>query len=552
MIWLKKSAEGAGLAACLLQRTSHVYRQDSQRGSSQIELLLLVSVIALGCVAAYHRFVGSVAQTSEHQGTCLEEMSADCGRRASGKRAMANAGIVAPTASFAAMTPADAPQSCAGGSCAGSNCFPAGTLVTTQDGLLPIEQVQIGMFVLAVDPEHNEGGYRRVVRTFVRQSTDLVEMRVEERGSAETLRATAEHPFFVLGRGWTLAAELAPGDQLASAAGVLRVESLATVASGRDPRVYNFEVEGTHTYAVGTLRTVTHNACGFRVPTDDAVDTAVKIEACLTGAFSGAAKALGAKGITEEVLKKALDDAVQDAQVGCAKSVAQRLGPNPEKTTLTNEVNKCIDAATAKMKDPAYWADRLKTSTGEAVAAVIAPPFVAAVNCAVAAGMIMGLGYDAIHIAAWGKPGASWESNSKDWKARLEYEKDRKIEVWVLDSNDGRVRVEFKIHTPGPDYPDKRKSYDARIKYDGKEWSDYQAMLGQDPKYDEWIRLRPNGKGSFEAHNDGGGNYVKLTPSNDPAQPWKVEVSQRWWWSWTDVSGVPKKVRNVPLRIWSK
>jgi len=64
--------------------------------------------------------------------------------------------------------------------------------------------------------------------------------------------------------------------------------------------------------------------------------------------------------------------------------------------------------------------------------------------------------------------------------------------------------------------------------------------------------VRPNGKGSFEAHNDGGGNYVKLTPRNDPTQPWRVEVSQKWWWGWTDVSGVPKKVRNVPLRIWPK
>ena len=77
-------------------------------------------------------------------------------------------------------------------------------------------------------------------------------------GVAEVLETTAEHPFWVVGRGWVAVADLMPGDRLLDASGaVLAVDGL--VATGRTDTVYNIEVEGYHTYFVGDLGVWVHN-----------------------------------------------------------------------------------------------------------------------------------------------------------------------------------------------------------------------------------------------------------------------------------------------------
>ena len=64
------------------------------------------------------------------------------------------------------------------------------------------------------------------------------------------IHATPRHPFYVLGRGFVPAEELAVGDQLRSASGApLAVTSVAP--AGCAERVYNFEVRDLHTYFVG-------------------------------------------------------------------------------------------------------------------------------------------------------------------------------------------------------------------------------------------------------------------------------------------------------------
>ena len=62
---------------------------------------------------------------------------------------------------------------------------------------------------------------------------------------------TAEHPFWVEGRGWTKAIELRIGDVLHSDDGQrITVEGVAD--SGRVQTVYNFRVAEYHTYFVGS------------------------------------------------------------------------------------------------------------------------------------------------------------------------------------------------------------------------------------------------------------------------------------------------------------
>ncbi|MFE9439110.1 polymorphic toxin-type HINT domain-containing protein [Streptomyces sp. NPDC006602] len=137
-----------------------------------------------------------------------------------------------------------------------SMCFPAGTKVATEHGTRPIEEIQAGDRVWAQDPETGERRLRTVAGVMQRTADALVSVDI----GTETLRATTEHPFWVRGKGWTGAEALLPGDRLTTLDGKdARVES---VTRNRGPvQVFNFEVEGDHTYFVGASKVLVHNAC---------------------------------------------------------------------------------------------------------------------------------------------------------------------------------------------------------------------------------------------------------------------------------------------------
>ncbi|MEO6811213.1 MAG: polymorphic toxin-type HINT domain-containing protein, partial [Isosphaeraceae bacterium] len=126
-------------------------------------------------------------------------------------------------------------------------CFAAGTLLEAAEGLRPIERFWPGDRVWARD-EHDPAAVprlRRVVQVF-QTYAPLVELRVGGR----LVRTTAEHPFFVEGRGWTQAQQLCPGDRLLG----LDTASVAVdgiTDAGESAAVYNLEVEEDHTYFVG-------------------------------------------------------------------------------------------------------------------------------------------------------------------------------------------------------------------------------------------------------------------------------------------------------------
>ena len=82
----------------------------------------------------------------------------------------------------------------------------------------------------------------------------------------ETISATPEHPFWVQGIGWVDASGLSAGDDLLLAdGGAATIVSVMRerLASPRD--VYNFEVEGFHTYFVASAGVWVHNACSVQV-----------------------------------------------------------------------------------------------------------------------------------------------------------------------------------------------------------------------------------------------------------------------------------------------
>ena len=135
-------------------------------------------------------------------------------------------------------------------------CFPAGTRVLMADGTArPIEDVEVGDRVASADPDTG----RPVTATFTHRDVDTIRVSTD-RGE---LVATAAHPLYAQGRGFTPAGDLRPGDVLRDvdgpAARVIRVRP-----AGRARTVHNIVVDTTHAYYVATTTgtwTLAHNGC---------------------------------------------------------------------------------------------------------------------------------------------------------------------------------------------------------------------------------------------------------------------------------------------------
>lgn len=127
-----------------------------------------------------------------------------------------------------------------GPACGIGGCFVAGTVVETQDGPVPIEAIEIGDEVLSLDDEG-----QRVFATVTRTYRTLGDEYLLINGS---MRVTPTHPFWVDGV-WVIAGDLKAGNELAGVDGSpMLVDSIESVKFG--VRVYNIEVEGTHTFFV--------------------------------------------------------------------------------------------------------------------------------------------------------------------------------------------------------------------------------------------------------------------------------------------------------------
>ncbi len=159
-----------------------------------------------------------------------------------------------------------------------SNCFPAGTIVATEMGPKPIENIQSSDLVWSFDMLLSEWKLRRVIETF-QHDHDGEMVRVEM--ETESIESTGHHPWWVVrgenlehrpqpehvphnptgfqGQGrWVDATDLRVGDMLLLKSGE---EAPITDLSRRhvSTKVYNFHVEEFHCYAVGNSQALVHN-----------------------------------------------------------------------------------------------------------------------------------------------------------------------------------------------------------------------------------------------------------------------------------------------------
>ena len=134
-------------------------------------------------------------------------------------------------------------------------CFPAGTKINTAGGLKNIEEIKTGDKVWSYNELTGETGLQEIVRTMVREIDHTVELYTEE----EIIETTVEHPFLT-DNGWKDAADLQTGDKIRSR-NEEDIEIKDVKFSYRPRKVYNFEVSNWHTYFVGALQWLVHNAC---------------------------------------------------------------------------------------------------------------------------------------------------------------------------------------------------------------------------------------------------------------------------------------------------
>lgn len=133
-------------------------------------------------------------------------------------------------------------------------CFPAGTLVQTEYGTKNIEEIEIGDLVWAYDEDTDTTALQPVVDVMVNESDHTISLYTE----TEIIETTAIHPFYTEG-GWKDASELVKGDEIITLNNT-RVKIEDTIFNYEAKKVYNFTVANFHTYFVGLLALLVHNA----------------------------------------------------------------------------------------------------------------------------------------------------------------------------------------------------------------------------------------------------------------------------------------------------
>lgn len=126
-------------------------------------------------------------------------------------------------------------------------CFAAGTPVLTPHGAKKIEDLEVGDVIWSRSEDNPQAEVRKShVEKVFKLSGQILELRV----NGQLIETTAEHPFFVAGKGWVPGHELLPGDQLV---GLEDQTSLveSVVSTQQRTTVYNIRVAEDHTYFVG-------------------------------------------------------------------------------------------------------------------------------------------------------------------------------------------------------------------------------------------------------------------------------------------------------------
>lgn len=140
-----------------------------------------------------------------------------------------------------------------GGMLPGPCSFSEDTLVTTEEGLVPISEIEEGDYVLAYHEETGEVGYYPVTETWVHEDPVLTYLVIE----GEFIATTPNHPFYTT-EGWVEAGELGEDAYVVRAGGAPgQVWESLTFTLPR--QMYDLTVAEAHTFFVGEEQWLVHN-----------------------------------------------------------------------------------------------------------------------------------------------------------------------------------------------------------------------------------------------------------------------------------------------------
>jgi hypothetical protein len=134
-------------------------------------------------------------------------------------------------------------------------CFVKGTLVYGKDSLVAIDGIKVGDSVYSYNLQKEQVELNRVVNTFSRETQGIYEIKAGN----EVINVTAEHPFYVIGKGWTKVKDLLKGDVLKSSNYNATVKINAVNELSKAVTVYNIEVDANHNYFITGSTILVHN-----------------------------------------------------------------------------------------------------------------------------------------------------------------------------------------------------------------------------------------------------------------------------------------------------
>ncbi|MEO5643559.1 MAG: polymorphic toxin-type HINT domain-containing protein [Bacteroidia bacterium] len=134
-------------------------------------------------------------------------------------------------------------------------CFAKGTLVYSKSGLVPIESIQIGDSVFTYDSLANRIELGQVTNILSHQANEIYSLQTTN----QRILATADHPFYVEGKGWTSVNKLQVGDKLRTNINGNFEEIKNLQLTSQSVSVYNIEVDKNHNYFVTNNKILVHN-----------------------------------------------------------------------------------------------------------------------------------------------------------------------------------------------------------------------------------------------------------------------------------------------------
>lgn len=136
-------------------------------------------------------------------------------------------------------------------------CFTEDTTISTQNGLLPINQLSVGDKVYSFDEDTATYGYKDITQVITNTSDELIEISVGD----DLIKSTPKHPYLT-NEGWVEADNLKAGISILAADNTYKVvDSVKYIELNEPVTTYNLCVDDNHTYLVGENQLVVHNRC---------------------------------------------------------------------------------------------------------------------------------------------------------------------------------------------------------------------------------------------------------------------------------------------------